>query len=617
MRAVAREAPRIFRSHGVLDEAWLARRRASLARLGAQLATPGDDDDFLGGALDAIRLVHGDEASTVVARVLDRLGGSGRARVRAERFFAHYALAFDPRPRLGGDPAVTAADFERDAEALARVVRSYGGLALTLDEVLGLEALGLGGDAAAIGKLVAGGLALGDVRRLAELGRAAELAQLDDPEVAGAYVAFASALVPHYTALGLSVPLSPAVFERLRKGTRKEDLAVLAVCLMEHHSEVTPETADLALVRLDATLGLFQRRPAEAASLLAELSGTSKGAGREALPEVAAWLGDDALLNRYVHLARLAGAPVPLSRALRADLNRAARLDERARAPRRADRAHAGAGRAPPPPRRRRGRASQSRPDPAPPRRPAARSHRQGLPAAPRRRLPPHPPAGVGDRGGAAHARVAGRDPLLPARRHQPRPARHRPPRGGRRRRPRPHAPRQPRLDRRRFARHRRRRVARSKGARRDAGCACPPALDRGGPGRGAAHGHPLRHLPGARDGAQRGLHGGQRRRRQQAGHLPARPGRAHRGAQARGRVGARRAPGLSPLRRGRRAPGGDRGGLPGDSARSSPMQRGSLWGRRASRGRSTRGSGTTTARSPSTPRPGTRRSRPTAVRSG
>src|SRR5262249_7670535 len=185
---------------------------------------------------------------------------------------------------------------------------------LRLDEVLGLGALQLGDAGAAIAGLVAGGLAVDDVRRLAELGCASDFTQLgSDPEAASAYATFAATLIPHYRALGPAAPLPPEIFDRLRKGPRQEDLAVLAVCLMKHHSRAEAGTAAEALARLDATLGLFHRCPADVASILADLSGTSPGAGREALPEIAAWLDDDALLDRYVHLARLAGVPVPLS----------------------------------------------------------------------------------------------------------------------------------------------------------------------------------------------------------------------------------------------------------------------------------------------------------------
>ncbi len=327
-RALTREAPRIFRRYGDLDEAWLSRRRASLARLADRLhALDAGPAPPWTRALDAIRLAHGDDAGAVVERAMEGATGSARARERTGRFLAAYALAFDPRPRRGGELVVTPEDVDRDLDALDAVLHAFGALALTLDEVLGLRALDLGKHTGPIAALVAEGLAVAKVRRLAELGRAGDLSRIrGDADAAGAYADWAGALVPHYAALGLDVPLSPEVFERLRRGTRKEDLAVLAVCLMKHHSKASADTAGEALARLDATLGLFQRRPAEAASILTELSGTSPGAGREALPEVAAWLGDDALLDRYVHLSRLAGAPVPLSRALRVDLDRARRL---------------------------------------------------------------------------------------------------------------------------------------------------------------------------------------------------------------------------------------------------------------------------------------------------
>ncbi len=115
------------------------------------------------------------------------------------------------------------------------------------------------------------GLPIEQVRRLDALERTHELASFEDAGAAGAYASFLGTLLPHYAALGLDVPLTPEVFESLRKTTRKrEDLAVLAVCLMKHHASADPETAGPAIARLDATLGLFQRRPAEAASILSE-----------------------------------------------------------------------------------------------------------------------------------------------------------------------------------------------------------------------------------------------------------------------------------------------------------------------------------------------------------
>jgi hypothetical protein len=327
-RTALKEAPRIFRRHGELDEARIARWRQALAGLAERLHAAREPVPWTTRALDAIGLAHGDEARALLERAMGGLRGGAGDRERGRRFLAEHALAFDPRPRSGGELTVGADQIERSGDALDEHLARYGDFALRLDEVLELGRIDLGGASSSAAKLVADGLPVDKVRRLAELGRAADLDQLgEDPEVAAAYVDWAAALVPHYTALGLDVPLTPAVFEHLRKATRREDLGVLAVCLMKHHTKASADSAAEALARLDATLGLFQRRPAEAASILAELSGTSPGAGRDVLPEVAGWLGDDALLDRYVHLARLAGVSPALSRTLRADFDRAARLE--------------------------------------------------------------------------------------------------------------------------------------------------------------------------------------------------------------------------------------------------------------------------------------------------
>lgn len=74
---------------------------------------------------------------------------------------------------------------------------------------------------------------------------------------------------------------------------------------------------------LDATLGLFQKLPAKASGILDRLKGTSPGAGRRAFPELAAWLADDALLDRFTHLCQLASVPTALTKQLKEDFGHA------------------------------------------------------------------------------------------------------------------------------------------------------------------------------------------------------------------------------------------------------------------------------------------------------
>jgi hypothetical protein len=333
-RELLREAPRIFRRYGTIDGTWIARRRAAIDALSAA-APRGAEADPFARALAAIAMLHGQAAATFAERAAAALASapfstaSGVAKKRAmvERFFSQLGIAFDPTPRAG-DPSLDPPAVERALGSLESILHRFGGKKIALADALALAALDLGGDAGAIADLVAGGLPVPLVERLAALGRAGDLASIGgDAATARAYAEWATALVPHYRALGLDLPIEPAMFERFRKTARKEHLAVLAACLMKHHEKADPDTAEAALARLDATIGLFDKHPAEAAAILAELSGTTPGAGRAALPDFAAWLGDDALLDRYVHLARLAGVPVALSRPLRADFERAARLD--------------------------------------------------------------------------------------------------------------------------------------------------------------------------------------------------------------------------------------------------------------------------------------------------
>lgn len=333
---LVRAAGRIFRRHGDLDATWLAEKRARLASLAdaARVASVVDAGSsalpaWFERALELIGFVHESEAAEVARAAALALPGSSRdERERGLLFLAHAALAFDPRPRDGGELTFTSKDLAMDPAALRALAERFGGRALRLPEALRLARLDLMRWRERILDLVAGGLPVEKVERLVSLGRIADFGELrSGAEAAAAYADWVSTLVPHYASLGLDLPLSAEVFNRFASA-RKSDLSVLAVCLMKHHTKAEPDTAEQALARLDATLALFARRPADVASILDELTGTTPGAGRAALPEIAGWLGDDDLLDRYVHLSRIAGAPVPLSRALRADFERSVTIAE-------------------------------------------------------------------------------------------------------------------------------------------------------------------------------------------------------------------------------------------------------------------------------------------------
>jgi hypothetical protein len=247
-------------------------------------------------------------------------------RDQALRFFAHFALAFDPRPRDGGALSLRREQIDRALTRIDAPLETFCGRALRLPEILAILDLSLGWKTTPIVALVEKGLPIAKVTRLAALGKAEALSELGgDVEAAETYADWAITLLPHYKSLGLEVPITPAMVAGLR-ARKKGDLAVLAICLMKHHAEAGPAGAEQAIARLDTTLGLFRRRPAEAAGLLAELSSTSPGAGRAAFPAFAAWLDDDPLLDRYAHLSRLARLPLALPQRFLSAFERSAAL---------------------------------------------------------------------------------------------------------------------------------------------------------------------------------------------------------------------------------------------------------------------------------------------------
>jgi hypothetical protein len=174
-----------------------------------------------------------------------------------------------------------------------------------------------------IARWVAEGLELELVAESAEKKQLDNLARVPDVRSARAYATWATRLSTHYEARGISFSLSPELFTNL---PRNEDLAVLAMCLMEHVDpklEAKTGTTDPIAV-LDSTLALFQKLPAKAKTILASLRGTDAGEGRRCHPDFARWIDDDVLLDRLLHVARLAGEP-PLSSAIREDFEHAER----------------------------------------------------------------------------------------------------------------------------------------------------------------------------------------------------------------------------------------------------------------------------------------------------
>lgn len=173
-----------------------------------------------------------------------------------------------------------------------------------------------------VAEWVEGGVDLDLLESACKQGLADTLARADNARAARAYAMWATKLGPEYKRLGITFELSPELFNHL---PRNEDVAILAVCLMEQSRQKSdkPQAAADPIAVLDATLGMFQKLPQKASGILQRLQGTALGAGRRAFPELAAWLDDDALLDRFVHLARIAGAPVALTKAMREDFDHA------------------------------------------------------------------------------------------------------------------------------------------------------------------------------------------------------------------------------------------------------------------------------------------------------
>lgn len=238
-----------------------------------------------------------------------------KRREQALELVALLALAFPL-----GDDGIPALPSEDGAKLLAKKtdLLALAPTGVNASQATALAAMKLGaGTKASLAKLVAEGLELAHVEDAIAKDYAAELAQVSDVRAARAYATWAARLVPHYRSLGIPFSLSPELFARLPRNT---DLGVLAICLLEATKVDDPASI------LDATLGLFHKLPAKASRILGSLRGTESGAGRRAFPDFAAWLGEDELLDRYVHVARLAGESTGLTHRIREDFDHATKI---------------------------------------------------------------------------------------------------------------------------------------------------------------------------------------------------------------------------------------------------------------------------------------------------
>jgi hypothetical protein len=234
---------------------------------------------------------------------------------------AFYGLTF----RIGEDgiPLLSPADIDKAIEKKgdsAELARSK----LTVAQALALVELPVNRfQTRHLAEWVGQGLELELVVRAHKEGHADALARAPNVRAARAFATWVTRLVPHYRALGVTFELSPELFTHLPKN---EDVAVLAVCLMEQARAPGADAKGPAvdpIAVLDATLGMFSKLPAKAAGILDRLKGTTPGAGRRAFPELAAWLGEDTLLDRFVHLAHISGVPLALGKQLREDFEHA------------------------------------------------------------------------------------------------------------------------------------------------------------------------------------------------------------------------------------------------------------------------------------------------------
>jgi hypothetical protein len=169
---------------------------------------------------------------------------------------------------------------------------------------------------APLGALVARGLELSIVSELVRSKLTSGLIELmNDVEAARIWGRWALRLAPVLKKPGQELALMASTFRGIAR-SRKVGLALLGRCLLTQQSTTNPQ---ILLTWLDATLGLVRSAPEQARTLHADLMGTGPGLGRSLFPEFAAWLGDDALLDRYCYLRRLAGEPPGLPRSLLRD----------------------------------------------------------------------------------------------------------------------------------------------------------------------------------------------------------------------------------------------------------------------------------------------------------
>ncbi|MGZ3420367.1 MAG: hypothetical protein ACXVEE_21000, partial [Polyangiales bacterium] len=236
---------------------------------------------------------------------------------RVERCVGAYALLVRGAER---EPAhsISVADVLAAEQRLAMLGAELEGRALDPAEAIALAVPSISPpQTRKLAAWLEGGLALDDVRAVVAAEALDSLLQVEgDARVASAWASWVSKLVPHFRALGLKVSLDPGVLRGVRAS--QEELAVLAQCLIEHDATESPVSASLRspiesqLAALDATLALFVRAPLRVRDAIRAVRETASGEGRARFPEFAAFVDDDGRVDRFLHLARLAGeSPAP------------------------------------------------------------------------------------------------------------------------------------------------------------------------------------------------------------------------------------------------------------------------------------------------------------------
>jgi hypothetical protein len=319
LEGFAREVLQADRARGRPFERRLRRAVQALVSWPAPPVDAARDAELapLPSALEAAVRAAGEEA--LAAR---RASTHHEAPERLGRAVGVLGLLF----RAGPGDRLTPADVSLVLRGVEPLQEHLAGKALTVRQVVELLRLDKQhgqhehGLLAALGALVAGGLELPLVSELLRVHQGSGLIVLeDDVEAARTWGQWVLRLAPTMKKSGHALHLMASAFKGISRG-RAGGLVLLGRCLL---SQDATENLQTLLAWLDATLGLVRAAPEQARTLYMDLMGTEPGLGRALFPDFAAWLGDDALLDRFCYLQRLAGEPPSLPHALLRDFSRA------------------------------------------------------------------------------------------------------------------------------------------------------------------------------------------------------------------------------------------------------------------------------------------------------